>query len=66
MSTDPVCGMQIDEKDAKHFLAWQERVYYFCSVGCQAEFERHSEDYVKNAQTEQAGEKDVQIPVLHR
>jgi YHS domain-containing protein len=58
--------MQIDEKDAKHFLAWQERVYYFCSVGCQAEFERHSEDYVKNAQTEQAGEKDVQIPVLHR
>ncbi len=36
MFTDPVCGMQADEKDAKHSLVYEGRVYYFCSEGCRA------------------------------
>ena len=58
MFTDPVCGMQADEKDAKHSLAYEERVYYFCSEGCQAEFQRHPEDYAEKAPAEKE-EKDV-------
>lgn len=56
--TDPVCRMQLDEKDATHSLVHQGHIYYFCSVGCQAEFQRHPEDYVKSKPAEK-GEQDV-------
>lgn len=58
MFTDPVCHMQVDEKDAKHSLVYKGYVYHFCSVGCQAEFQRHPEDYVKSTPKEEEG-KDV-------
>jgi YHS domain-containing protein len=44
-TTDPVCGMELREQQAKEFLARDGREYYFCSVGCRAEFQRHPEDY---------------------
>ncbi len=55
---DPVCGMKLDERQIKESLVYNGRKYYFCSIGCRAEFQRHPDDYVKGAQTE--GEiKDV-------
>lgn len=44
-TTDPVCGMKLAEGTAKEFLLYKSREYYFCSVGCRSEFERHPEDY---------------------
>jgi YHS domain-containing protein len=44
--TDPVCGMQVDEKDAitsQH----QGQTYYFCSNECKNQFERNPEQYTK-------------------
>ncbi len=58
MFTDPVCGMQADEKDVKYSLVYGGRVYSFCSEGCRAEFQRHPEDYVEQATAEEE-EKDV-------
>lgn len=58
MLTDPVCHMQVDESDAKYSLVYEGRVYYFCSEGCRAEFQRHPEDYMEKAPAEN-GEKDV-------
>ena len=49
-TSDPVCGMTLAEAAAKEFLLYDSREYYFCSVGCRAEFERHPEDYTENAQ----------------
>ena len=49
-TTDPVCGMKLSEGAAKEFLLHDSCEYYFCSVGCRAEFERHPEDYMENAQ----------------
>ena len=46
---DPVCGMKLDEGAAKEFLLYKGRPYYFCSVGCRAEFERHTNDYAEDA-----------------
>lgn len=66
MVTDPVCDMRLDEQAAPHVLNYENEVYYFCSEGCRAEFQRHTEDYVKNAQTERERETDVQISLLHR
>ena len=59
MVTDPVCDMQLDEQQADYVLVYENETYYFCSEGCRAEFERHSEDYVKDAQAQQAGEAHV-------
>lgn len=63
--TDPVCKMRIDEQ-TKHSLTFAEEVYYFCSEACRAEFQRHTEDYVKKTQTEQERGTDVQISLLQR
>ena len=47
MAIDPVCHMPLDDRHVKESLLHEGRVYYFCSVGCRAEFERHVEDYVQ-------------------
>jgi len=49
MATDPVCNMPLDDRHVKESLVYEGREYYFCSVGCRAEFERHAEDYVEKA-----------------
>ena len=45
---DRVCRMRLEEHEIKESLVHQEQRYYFCSVGCRAEFERHPEDYAEN------------------
>ncbi len=43
--TDPVCGMQVDEQNAKAQLEHEGKTYYFCSQGCKEKFEQDSEQY---------------------
>ena len=31
MSTDPVCGMQVDESEAAGKSTFRDQVFYFCS-----------------------------------
>ena len=45
MVIDPVCGMQVDSRTARYSFPAGERIYWFCSEGCRAEFCRHPEDY---------------------
>ena len=49
-TTDPVCGMELGEGEAKQLLVDKGYEYYFCSVGCRAEFERHPDEYVEGVQ----------------
>jgi YHS domain-containing protein len=65
MITDLVCNMQLNEQEVMHTRTFEGEVYYFCSEACRAEFERHTEDYVKQAQPGQEREADVQISLLH-
>jgi len=44
-TTDLVCGMELRGQEAKEYLVYDGREYFFCSVGCRAEFQRHPEDY---------------------
>ncbi|MFD2237208.1 heavy metal translocating P-type ATPase [Aureimonas populi] len=39
MARDPVCGMSVDPKTAKHSLVYEGQTQYFCSAGCKAKFE---------------------------
>jgi YHS domain-containing protein len=45
MTTDPVCGMTVEELAAKASTDYEGRRYYFCSDACREEFEAHPDEY---------------------
>jgi YHS domain-containing protein len=50
MTTDPVCGMRIDEKKSQELQTqFAGRKYFFCSEECQREFEADPGGYVETA-----------------
>lgn len=49
MAKDPICGMQVDEKDAASTSNYQGQTYYFCSAGCKETFDKKPEQFVKSS-----------------
>ncbi|HXF82849.1 MAG TPA: YHS domain-containing protein [bacterium] len=49
MVTDPVCGMQIDERQAAGTSVYHGQTYHFCSSGCKAAFDREPQRYAERA-----------------
>ncbi len=47
MTKDPVCGMQIDEKQAAGKSEHQGQTFYFCSPNCKQKFDENPEQYAK-------------------
>jgi len=45
MMKDPVCGMMVDEKSAKHTSSHGGRTFYFCSPGCKRTFDQDPPRY---------------------
>lgn len=39
MAKDPVCGMDVNEKDAEFTTHLEHETFYFCSKACQERFE---------------------------
>lgn len=52
MTKDPVCGMPVDEGRTPHTMTYRERLYWFCSEGCRAEFLRYPEEYTRDPESE--------------
>ena len=46
MAIDPVCGMEVEEKNAKDRSDFEGKTYYFCSADCREEFDESPEEYV--------------------
>lgn len=46
MAIDPVCKMQVDEKNAPATSEYKGKTYYFCAVGCKKAFEEDPEKYL--------------------
>ena len=46
MVTDPVCGMNVDEKNAAGSATHEGKTYYFCSKGCKIAFDKDPEKYL--------------------
>ncbi len=46
MVKDIVCGMTIDPKTAAAKSEYKGQMYYFCSKGCKAQFDKNPEKYV--------------------
>jgi YHS domain-containing protein len=49
MTTDPVCGMRVDDTNAEFQTQFAGRKYSFCSDECRKEFEERPEEYVEAA-----------------
>ncbi len=47
-STDPVCGMQVDENTSKFHLSHEKLDYHFCSEHCQIKFKKSPQEYLEN------------------
>ena len=46
MAKDPVCGMDVDPKEAAGKSEHQGVTYYFCAPGCKKEFDENPEKFV--------------------
>lgn len=46
MAKDPVCGMEVDPKDAAATLEYQGKTYCFCSQDCADSFQDDPDSYV--------------------
>jgi Cu+-exporting ATPase len=46
MAKDPVCGMEVDERTARHKSDYQGQTYYFCAPGCKRAFEADPKKYL--------------------
>ncbi len=47
MAEDPVCGMEVDEKEAAATSEHGGKTYYFCALGCKKAFDENPEKYLK-------------------
>ena len=43
--SDPICGMQVNERKAAAQSEYKGRTYYFCSQDCKRKFEENPEQY---------------------
>lgn len=49
---DPVCKMEVDVETAEFITDYAGEKYYFCSPGCQHEFEKNPDQYLQDASHE--------------
>lgn len=49
MAIDPVCGMDVNEKNPPAKTEYNGTVYYFCSHNCRNTFEEDPEEFVRPA-----------------
>ncbi len=49
MITDPVCGMEVDEKQSEFQMMFAGKKYSFCSDECRKEFAERPDEFVETA-----------------
>jgi Cu+-exporting ATPase len=47
MAIDPVCGMDVDEKNAPDKSDYQGETVYFCSTDCKRRFDSNPDEFVR-------------------
>jgi YHS domain-containing protein len=53
MTRDPVCKMDLNEKDAVATTSYKGDVFYFCSQDCKQRFDADPEQYVSRSEHSQ-------------
>lgn len=57
MNIDPVCGMEVDERESPVSEVYKGRAYFFCSEACFRSFSADPEKYAGEAKGREEGEK---------
>ncbi len=60
MEIDPVCGMQVDEKQSAGKAEYNNQTYYFCSADCKIKFQMEPARFVKDPS------KQTAVPPVHK
>ncbi|MEK7871056.1 MAG: YHS domain-containing protein [Nitrospirota bacterium] len=47
MAKDPICGMDVDEKNAPATSNYKGKTYYFCVKACKERFDKSPEKFIK-------------------
>ena len=47
MAKDPVCEMEVNEREAAAKYEYKGKTYYFCAVGCKEKFAQNPEKFLK-------------------
>ncbi len=47
MAVDPICKMNVAEKDAKYTSTNEGKTIYFCSAACKQQFDKNPQKYAK-------------------
>ena len=50
-TTDPVCGMELETKEAKASSVYKGTTYYFCETDCKTNFDKNPERYINTTRT---------------
>jgi Cu+-exporting ATPase len=58
MQTDPVCGMEVDEKDAAATSSYKGKTYYFCAQNCKERFDKSPGKYLNGAREQHTAQAD--------
>lgn len=61
MAKDPVCGMEIDEYQAKYQAQYKGKAFYFCTERCRASFEQDPERYLTELEGDYLDKRKVAI-----
>jgi Cu+-exporting ATPase len=62
---DPVCGMTVDPRTARHHADHRGHTYYFCSAGCRTKFTSDPQKYLGNRPPEVMPEGTVYTCPMH-
>ena len=46
---DPVCSMELEERDVRFTSEYHSRTYSFCSLSCKKKFDANPEMYLRGA-----------------
>ncbi len=61
MAIDPICGMEVDEKNAAEVSEYKGKKYYFCSTSCKDKFEKNPELYIKSHDGEESENQNAEM-----
>ena len=49
MAIDPVCEMEVDDRDTEFHSFHEGKEYYFCSEKCKNKFDKRPDDYADSS-----------------
>ena len=55
MATDFVCGVEVEQDNARYFSEYHNKTWYFCSPECKRKFDDHPDHFIRERTTRELG-----------